>query len=105
MGDRPEFSGGRLLEVDHPFICMAASFGVGVRGNQRRASKLSQLVMSATERQEQQPNSSISRSGARQSGSHTREADSNQEGGHRGEEEATTFYSDDEDSEDDEDEL
>ena len=83
---------------------MASLLGAGGRGSQGRASKLSQLVKAATERQEQRPISTASRSTDTplRGGPRSREADSVL--GQRGEEEAT-FYSDEEDSEDDEDEL
>lgn len=83
---------------------MASGRGAGGRGSQGRASKLSQLVKTATERQEQQPVSTASRSTdiPLRGGPRSREVDSVL--GQRGEEEAT-FYSDEEDSEDDEDEL
>lgn len=85
---------------------MASVWGAGGRGSQGRASRLSQLVKATTERQEQRPASTASRSVntlLRSGGLRSREPDPvvlEQ----RGEEEAT-FYSDKEDSEDDEDEL
>lgn len=85
---------------------MASVWGGGGRGSQGRASRLSQLVKAATERQEQRPTSTASRSvdtPLRSGGLRSREPDSAVLG-QRGEEEAT-FYSDEEDSEDDEDEL
>ena len=84
---------------------MASVRGAEGRGSQGRASRLSQLVKAATEKQEQRPISTASRSidtPLRSGGLRSREADSVV--GQRGEEEAT-FYSDEEDSEDDEDEL
>ena len=95
--------GGRLLESTT--TPMASVRGAGGRGSQGRASRLSQLVKAATERQEQRPISTASRSidtPLRIGGLRSREADSVL--GQRGGEEAT-FYSDEEDSEDDEDEL
>lgn len=94
----------------HPvsiYLPMASVWGAGGRGSQGRASRLSQLVKAATERQDQRATSTASRSidtplRARSGGPRSREADSVL--GQGGEEEAT-FYSDEEDSEDDEDEL
>ena len=86
---------------------MASLKGLAARGSQAKASTLSQLVKSATERQEQRPTSSASRSEPLQigmSGSRSRLAGHGQTPTARDEEEAT-FYSVEDDSEDDEDEL
>ena len=93
------------LPHKHVHTPMASVWGAGGRGSQGRASRLSQLVKSATERQEQRPISNASRSidTPLRGGPRSREADP-VIFGQRGEEEVT-FYSDEEDSEDDEDEL
>lgn len=94
---------GRSLETSRP-VSMASLRGseAGPRSNQSRTSKLSQLVKSAAERQEQRPVSSASHS--QQAQHHGTPRDHPGQQRTRGEEEAS-FYSDEEDSEDDEDEL
>ena len=90
---------------------MASLWGNPGAGHRSRASKLSQLVKSASERQEQRP-AVPSASRSDRGGSRSREVDAAAPGGQEqpaggrrlGEEEAT-FYSEEEDSEDDEDEL
>ena len=81
-------------------VAMASVWGAGGRSSQGRASRLSQLVKAATERQDQRPTSTTSRSVDTPlrsgGGPRSREA---------ADEEEATFYSEEEDSEDDEDEL
>ena len=97
---------GRSLEISRP-VSMAASLRGSEAGrprsNQSRTSKLSQLVKSAAERQEQRPVSSASRSEQASQHHGAPRAHAGQQRT-RGEEEAS-FYSEEEDSEDDEDEL
>ena len=94
---------GRSLETSYASMSSLRGSGAGPRSNQTsRASKLSQLVKSVAERQEQRPVSSVSRS--EQAQSHGARAHPGQQRT-RGEEEQASFYSEEEDSEDDEDEL
>lgn len=90
-----------------PQTYMASIRSMGARGSQGKASKLSQLVKSATEGQEQRPVSSVSWTEIQQSGlngsARSRGAGHGQAAA-RDEDEAT-FYSVEDDSEDDEDEL
>ena len=88
-------------------MAMASVWGAGGRSSQGRASRLSQLVKAATERQDQRPTSTTSRSidtPLRSGGGPRSREAADSVLGQRDEEEAT-FYSEEEDSEDDEDEL
>ena len=88
---------------------MASVGGAGGRiSSQGRASKLSQLVKTATEKQGQRPASNVSRltDTPLRRGLRSRETNSTALGQRQqGEEEQATFYSAEEDSENDEDEL